>query len=434
MNQKKYFFIVLVAVIFCIGISIYTQKQDRTTAVSTGAELSSTVSGNAALTGKRTVSGNFAEFAGGTVSGAELPVLTVSENEAEPVKVKGIYVTGPMAGSSHMDELIALVDETELNTMVIDIKNDEGFITYQMDLAAAKSIGACTAYISDMDGLMKKLKEHNIHTIARIVCFKDPNFAESNPQLALKTADGKFVTDTDGAAWVNPYRPEVWKYITDVAIKAAELGFDEIQFDYVRFPSGKDAGLADYGVDTNAYSKEQAVLDFLAFACERFHEKDVVVGADVFGTIIDNEGDGESIGQNYQKLGSAVDVLSPMIYPSHYRNGVYGLDVPDAHPYETVAAALAASDNKLRTVAVEERAVVRPWLQSFTATWVPGHISYGGEQIKKQIQAVYDAGYEEWILWNAANRYPEEDFIPEEENENAENFNQSATFLPNEKY
>ena len=408
MRYKNYFWIISGIIIIGIaaGLCMVSGKETQETESVAAVSENQTVSGAGTVTGAGTDVKT--EPAEQSVSGSELPQITISENAIEQVKVKGIYVTGPMAGSSHMDDLIALVDETELNTMVIDIKNDAGNITYRMELDSVEKIGASTNYISDMDALMKKLKEHNIHTIARIVCFKDPYLAESYPELALKTSDGRIVTDTDGLAWVNPYKREVWKYITDVALAAADMGFDEIQFDYVRFPSGKDAGAADYGVDTNTDTKEQAILNFLVYASDRLHEKGVVVGADVFGTVIDNDADGKSIGQDYQALGSTVDVLSPMVYPSHYRKNVYGLDVPDAHPYETVQIALGASRDKLETVDEADRAVVRPWLQSFTATWVSGHISYGGEQIRQQIQAVYDTGYEEWILWNASNRYPGE--------------------------
>lgn len=222
------------------------------------------------------------------------------------------------------------------------------------------------------------------------------------------------VTDGNGLAWVNPYRIEVWEYLTQIAGAAADAGFDEIQFDYVRFPVGRDAASADYGVDVNAYTKEQAIADFLTYASERLHEKNVVVGADVFGTIIGSSVDKAYTGQNYQVLGSVLDVLSPMVYPSHYKEGVFGLDVPDAHPYEAVLAALKGSQKELEAVPKQDRAIVRPWLQSFTATWVPGHISYKGDQIKQQIQAVYDTGYDEWILWNASNRYPKEAFGPDE--------------------
>lgn len=324
------------------------------------------------------------------------------------MKVRGIYITGPMAGSAGMADLIELIDNTELNAVVIDVKNDEGNITYQMDLQAAQEMGACINYITDMESLMAELKEHNIYTIARIVCFKDPYLADYDPQLALKKADGSNLTDGDGLTWVNPYREEVWEYLTDVALAAADMGFDEIQYDYVRFPIGNDADTADYGVDIQSYPKEQAIMNFLDYATERLHEKGIPVTADVFGTIIGSAIDVEKVGQNYVGLGGTVDVLCPMIYPSHYGNGVFGFDVPDAYPYETVYAALMASKDELSGIADEDRAVVRPWLQAFTATWISGHISYGGEEIREQIQAVYDAGYEEWILWNASNRYTDE--------------------------
>lgn len=331
-----------------------------------------------------------------------------NEWKANHQKVRGIYVTGPMAGSAAMDSLINLVDETELNAMVIDIKNDDGNITYKMDMDSAREMGACVNYIPDMEGLMARLKEHHIYTIARVVCFKDPYLAAAKPELALKKPDGTPVTDANGLTFVNPYREETWEYIVDVAIAASELGFDEVQFDYVRFPIGEDADAADYGVDLNTYTKEQAITGFLSYAAERFGEENIVFGADVFGTIIGSETDVERVGQNYRTLGETVDVLSPMVYPSHYANGVFGLDVPDAHPYETVLAALQGSGKELETIGEADRAVVRPWLQSFTATWVDGHIPYEGEEIRQQIQAVYDAGYEEWILWNASNRYSAE--------------------------
>ena len=333
--------------------------------------------------------------------------ISFSQRE-DRMKVRGIYVTGPMAGSAGMENLIDLVDNTELNTVVIDVKNDEGNITYQMDLQTAQEMGACINYISDMEGLMAELKEHNIYTIARIVCFKDPYLAEHNPQLALKKADGSNLTDAYGLTWVNPYKEEVWEYLTDVALAAADMGFDEIQYDYVRFPIGNDAETADYGVDIRSYPREQAIMNFLDYATECLHEKGIPVTADVFGTIIGSAVDVEQVGQDYVGLGSTVDVLCPMIYPSHYGNGVFGFDVPDAYPYETVYAALIASKNELSGIADNDRAVVRPWLQAFTATWVSGHITYGGEEIREQIQAVYDAGYEEWILWNASNRYTDE--------------------------
>lgn len=338
-----------------------------------------------------------------------------ADRMAGRTKVKGIYVTGPRAGSAGMEDLIRLVDETELNAMVIDVKNDEGNVTFKLtneeilqDIPVLDQIVQMQAgvrYIRDIQALMQEVKDHDIYTIARIVCFKDPCLAAAQPELALRKPDGKPVTDANGLAWVNPYKQEVWEYLTELAEMAADLGFDEIQYDYVRFPVGSDADAADYGVDMEAYPKRQAIQDFLSYAGDRLHEKGCVVTADVFGTIIGSETDVQTVGQDYTALGQTVDAISPMVYPSHYANGVFGLKVPDAHPYETVSAAMQGSAEELQSIPEAERAVVRPWLQAFTATWVPGHISYNGIQIREQIQAVYDAGYEEWILWNATNRY-----------------------------
>lgn len=330
----------------------------------------------------------------------------------ERVKVKGIYITGPMAGSSYMEDLIQLIDETELNTVVIDVKNDEGNITYQMDMETVRDMGACINYISDMESLMATLKEHNIYTIARIVCFKDPCLAQARPELALKKADGTALTDAYGLAWVNPCEEGVWEYLTEVALAAADMGFDEIQYDYVRFPIGTDADAADYGVVMESDTREKMITGFLSYTAERLHEKGIPVSADVFGTIIGSEVDIERVGQNYTAMAGTIDVLSPMVYPSHYGSGVFGYHVPDAEPYGTVFAALTDSCEELQAVKETDRAIVRPWLQAFTATWIDGHISYGGEQIREQIQAVYDAGYEEWILWNARNHYESDGLLP----------------------
>lgn len=357
--------------------------------------------------------------------------LTTADRMTGRTKVKGIYVTGPKAGSAGMEDLIRLVDETELNAMVIDVKNDEGNVTFRLTneeitqnipvLDQISGMQAGVRYIRDIQALMQELKDHNIYTIARIVCFKDPILAAARPELALVKPDGKPVTDANGLAWVNPYRQEVWEYLTELAEMAADLGFDEIQYDYVRFPVGSDANAADYGVDMEAYPKRQAIQDFLAYAGDRLHEKGCVVTADVFGTIIGSETDVQTVGQDYTALGQTVDAISPMVYPSHYANGVFGLKVPDANPYETVFAAMQGSVEELQEIPETERAVVRPWLQAFTATWVPGHISYNGPQIREQIQAVYDAGYEEWILWNATNRYSAEGLLGADEVETNEN-------------
>ena len=321
-----------------------------------------------------------------------------------PVKVKGIYVTGPAAGSERMEQLIDLVSSTELNTMVIDVKNDEGNLTYKMEVPASANLEAGIRYVKDMPALVERLHQQGIYVIARIVCFKDPVLAAARPELALRLPDGKAVMDANGLAWVNPYKEEVWDYLCTLAECASRDGFDEIQFDYVRFPIGNDANAADYGVDMSTYPREAGLTDFFDYASKRLHEKQIIFGADLFGTIIGSDVDRDRTGQNYLSIAEHTDAICPMIYPSHYANGTFGMNVPDQYPYETIANALQLSMEELSETD-SPKGVVRPWLQCFNAIWVDGHITYGSKEVHDQIQAVYDAGYEEWFLWHASNHY-----------------------------
>ncbi len=404
--------------------------------------------------------------------------------EEERVKVKGIYVTGAMAGTSGMDDLIALVDRTELNTMVIDVKNDDGRVVYEMDTPMVSGIGSSKKLVSDMPGLIQKCKEHDIYLIARIVAFKDPFLAENRTDLALHDESGNLFRDSSGLAWVNPYKEEVWEYLLEIAEEAVAIGFDEIQFDYIRFATDSGMKNVDFGPEAEEKSREAVITEFVEYASERLHSQGIPVSADVYGIVIDSELDASLVGQNYYEMSKYLDYISPMVYPSHYGPGNLGLAIPDAQPYETIYRSMSASrrvlagleapeeeaeavsgndiaqeteavsgndvsqeaaaetggavsqeaaavsgngavsaaeetelpDPKEMEPAEEIRAQVRPWLQDFTATWVDGHITYGPEEIRAQIQAVYDAGYEEWILWNAANRYTEGGLLPEEEN------------------
>lgn len=333
----------------------------------------------------------------------------------EPVKVKGIYVSGPVAGIDRMDELIALVDETELNAMVIDVKNDEGRITYKMQTDTVVEIEAGVRYISDIEELIQKCKEKNIYLIARIVAFKDPYLAEKCPDLAVKTKGGQIFKDKSGLAWVNPYKKEVWEYLLEVAKEAARIGFDEIQFDYIRFSTDLKSDNLDFGPEAENKSKTEVISEFTKYACEELADSQVYVSADVYGTIIDNKVDQAIVGQDYVEMASYLDYICPMVYPSHYGNGVYGIDIPDAEPYKTVNAAMNAAAKELSVLPEEQRAINRVWIQSFTATWVNGHITYGPEQIREQIHGAFDAGYEEWILWNASIKYQPESLLTEEE-------------------
>lgn len=363
----------------------------------------------------------------------------LKEQEEEAVmrpKVKGIFVTGPMAGTDNMENLIDLVDRTELNAIVMDIKNDEGRVVYDMQIPAVEETGSAIRYVRDMESVIAKCKEKDIYLIARIVAFKDPFLSEVKPEWCVHNADGSVFRDKDGLAWLNPYNQEVWDYLLDIAQEALRMGFDEVQFDYIRFSTDSGMKSVDFGQEEK--DRQQIIIEFVQYASDRIHEAGGAISADVYGMVIDSEVDQKIVGQNYVEMSRYLDYISPMIYPSHYGPYNYNIPVPDAEPYRLVLTALQSSKKVLSGIPVntvsgneaseyttEELAAlvpmegisaqVRPWLQDFTATWVKGHISYGAEEIKAQIQAVYDAGYEEWILWNASNRYTEEGLLPSDE-------------------
>lgn len=339
-------------------------------------------------------------------------MLAVSK-EAPPA-VKGIYVTGPVAGHARMEEIIQLVEETELNAVVIDVKNDDGYITYSMDSETVEALGATVKYVKDMPALVETLHEKGIYVIARVVAFRDPHLAEVKPEWSVKRSNGSVYYDSSGLAWVNPYKREVWDYLVEVAGCAAADGFDEIQFDYVRFSTEIKAGEVSYGEDSSSVSKTEIITQFTEYAHDKLAPLGVIVSADVFGTVIDNEYDSSVVGQDYAAISSNLDVICPMIYPSHYASGVYNQQYPNSAPYEMITGALTASESKLSALPETEKPVVRPWLQDFTASWIKPYQAYGAEEVRAQIQAVYDAGYSEWILWNASNRYTKEALLPDE--------------------
>ena len=348
----------------------------------------------------------------------ETPVETEAQTQPEeetdtrvPKQVKGIYLSAYIAGTPKlMDNILAEIDKSQVNAVVIDVKNDDGRITFSMDTPVVNEIGACKPYISDVDELIKKLKERDIYVIARVVAFRDPYLAEAKPEWSLKKADGSLYRDNKGLAWVNPYKKEVWDYLIEVGKAAAQAGFDEVQFDYIRFSTEKGMKQVVFDEeDTKGRSKTDIITEFITYAYEPLKEAGLFVSADVFGAIIGSEQDANSVGQIYYEMAKHLDYICPMIYPSHYADGNFGIEHPDTMPYDTILAALLGSKADLATgsdaVKEENMAVVRPWLQDFTASYLEHYITYGPEQVKAQIQAVYDAGYEEWIFWDAACTY-----------------------------
>lgn len=318
--------------------------------------------------------------------------------------VKGIYMTAlTVTNQEKFAKLIKLIDETELNAVVIDVKSDEGMVMYQTEIADAQFAGANTkVIIEDIDSVLKLLNEKNIYPIARIVTFKDNKAASKFPNLAVKNTSGTVWRDRNKQAWLNPYNKEAWDYVVSIAEEAAAKGFKEIQFDYVRFPTDGNLKLINYGSSASK-SKPQAIADFLKYAREKLSDMGVVVSADVFGLVTTAESD-MNIGQLLEPLAESVDVICPMVYPSHYGKGSYGVAEPDFEPYKIVNYSMKVAKQRLDK---NEQSIarLRPWLQDFSAVYLPKYKKYGPAEIRAQIKATNDAGVEEWILWNAANRY-----------------------------
>lgn len=319
--------------------------------------------------------------------------------------VKGAYATAHSAGGARLQTLLKLIDETELNSLVIDIKDDFGYITYPTGNEQLEAMGTTKKIIADMPGLIAKLTDHNVYPIARVVVFKDTVLANQKPELSFLNPDGTVWTNgkNPGDSFVNPYRKEVWDYNIAVAKEAARAGFKEIQFDYVRFPEGfeKRAELLSYTKDER--TRIDAVADFVRYAREQLNPLGVRVSVDIFGYAASVPA-AEGIGQDFEKISKYVDVISPMVYPSHYGAGWYGSKVPDAAPYVTINGAMADTNKKLDPL-VDLKPVVRPWIQDFTASWIKGSIKYGKHELEEQIRALKDNGIHEFLLWNAGNTY-----------------------------
>ncbi|MCR2820988.1 putative glycoside hydrolase [Lederbergia panacisoli] len=346
-------------------------------------------------------------------------VFNSGRNFEYPDAVRGIYVTGHSAGGSRFNDLVNLIDSTELNAMVIDVKDDWGQITYKLPKDSPFAhLGQ--NYIHDPKEMLDVLEEKQIYPIARIVVFKDSTLPKTRPDLSFK--DGKKIwVNGRGESFVNPFLKEVWDYNVDIAIEAAKLGFQEIQFDYVRFPEGfenRDTelkyGLGEYK-DTktdNVQKRVHAVTDFVAYAREKLAKYGVKVSVDIFGyTATLPEAPG--IGQNFSKISENVDVISSMIYPSHWTS-YFGIAKPDLEPYKLVREYAKLENAKLREL--KNPPVSRPWIQDFTASYLGAgnYQVYGKEQVEAQIKALNDEGIKEYLLWNAGNKYsPNVNYIPD---------------------
>jgi hypothetical protein len=319
-----------------------------------------------------------------------------------PRAIKAAYLTYYGVGDRGIRErVVGLIDRTELNAVVIDVKGDRGLIPYRTQVPAALEAGAQgPVIIKDFDGLIADLKGRGIYTIARIVVFKDHVLAHHRPDLAIMDSrTGKPWIDNEKLAWVDPTREQVWDYVIAIAREAVAKGFDEVQFDYVRFPTDGRLSAAKYSRPNNQANRLETIAGFLAKARRELGPTGAFIGADVFGYTAFNENDTD-IGQRIEELAPHLDYLCPMVYPSGYHVGIPGVRKPVENPYEIVKESVRLT----RKRSVHTTVRVRPWIQDFRDYAFDKRI-FGVKEIRAQIRGADDGGGAGWMLWNPRNDY-----------------------------
>jgi hypothetical protein len=328
-----------------------------------------------------------------------------STTKLAPLLPKALYLTVYGIGAPVLrDPALEVIEKSKLNALVIDLKGDRGLIPYPSKVPLAAKIGALKLRtIPDLKELATTLKAKGIYLIARVVVFKDDLLATAQPEWAVRTKAGLW-KDREGLAWLDPSRREAWDFSLSIAEEAAAAGFDEIQFDYIRFPDTGGLAFAN-AADENA--RVTAITDFLREARKRLTPYNVFTAMDSFGYVCWNQND-TGIGQRIEDLATAVDIVSPMLYPSGFQFGIPGYRNPVENSYEIVYRSLQECNRRTANTAVR----YRPWLQAFTDYAFGGKI-FGADEIAKQTKASRDAGTDGWMLWNPRNVYSTNDIKPE---------------------
>jgi hypothetical protein len=320
----------------------------------------------------------------------------------QPKVIRAAYLTYyGVADKGIRERVLELVARTELNAVVIDVKGDRGLIPYRTTVPLALEAGAQgPVIIKDFDGLLASLKARNVYTIARIVTFKDNVLAQHRPDWAIiDTRTGKPWIDNEKLAWVDPFREEVWDYAIAIAKEAVAKGFDEVQFDYVRFPTDGKLSAAKYSQPNNSQTRLPAIAGFLAKARRELGPMGAFLAADVFGYTAFNDNDTD-IGQRVEELALHLDYICPMVYPSGYHRGIPGVRNPVAQPYEIVKESVRLTRKRSAPGAVQ----VRPWLQDFRDYAFDKRI-FGVTEVRAQIRGALDGGALGFMLWNPRNDY-----------------------------
>lgn len=329
---------------------------------------------------------------------------------ATPNVVRGLYVNRWAALGTRMWELIDVAKRTEVNALVIDVKDDRGFVLYRSNVPLAKEIGADTTRPMSyrrMRMVMDTLRTYGIYPIARIVVVKDPLLAEKKLEWSIKTRTDptKPWLDKNGKPWLDAHQQGVWQYAADLAKEAINLGFSEVQFDYVRFPDEKRLVREAVFPLANGRVRAQVIREQLGYTRAQLESTGVPMTIDVFGLTATDTTD-MGIGQQWEKFIDQADAVLPMVYPSHFAPGTYKLGNPNAAPFATIDHAMA--DAVRRSAGIPNAAKLVPWYQDFTL----GPPRYGAAQVQAQIRAGYKHGVKSWMLWNPGSRYTVDALAP----------------------
>lgn len=330
-----------------------------------------------------------------------------------PDPLKALYMTSCVAGTpSWRDSLRKIIETTELNAVVIDIKDYTGVVSFSNDLPPSKVGRGCV--VSDMYEFIQDLHDRGIYVIGRISVFQDPSYAKLFPELAVqKRSDDSIWKDYKGLSFIDVGAKPYWDYIVELSKKAYELGFDELNYDYVRYPSDGNMQDASYTLTVGTTTKSEMLRNFFEYLHDSLEDTGIKTSVDLFGMTTTMESD-MNIGQVLEKALPYFDYISPMVYPSHYPANWNGFANPAEHPYEVIKISMGKAREREQILNVSNGLAtttptkLRPWLQDFNLG-----ATYGADKVQAQIQATYDVGLTSWMLWNAGNKYTEAALLPE---------------------
>ena len=326
-----------------------------------------------------------------------------------PEAVKAVYMSACAASaSSFRDSIVPLIEDTELNAVVIDIKDYSGSISFATGDSRFDKLLKKGCFVPDMREFIASLHAKGIYVIGRITVFQDPQMANARPDLAVQKKDKTVWKDFKGLSFIDVGASEFWDYIVALGVSSYKAGFDELNFDYIRFPSDGNMNDIYYPLSEERlladpdFGKAHVLEEFFSYLKDHLAGTGVVISADLFGMTTTNTDD-LNIGQVLERALPYFDYIAPMVYPSHYPKTFLNLQNPAAHPYEVVKFSLDSAVTRASTTSQK----IRPWLQDFDLGAV-----YTKEMVRAQIQATYDAGLTSWMLWDAANTYTKEALLP----------------------